>query len=91
MSNYSQEEFEASQNGGDGPASDQLFKLKLSVDIRGAKNFKVAANVFVKFTLQLNKQFHQFKSEQPSAIRPGASETKLSGSFATYEFLANKA
>ena len=57
MSNYSQEEFEASQNGGDGPANDQLFKLKLSVDIRGAKNFKVAANVFVKFTLQLNKQF----------------------------------
>ena len=91
MSNYSQEQFEASQDGGDGPAGDQLYKLKLSVDIRGAKNFKVAANVFVKFTLQLNKQFHQFKSEQPSAIRPGASETKLSGSFATYEFLANKA
>ena len=68
-----------------------MFKLKLSVDIREAKNFKMAANVFVRFTLKLNDKFHQFKSEQPSAIRQGATESKLNGSFATHEFYANKA
>ena len=45
----------------------------------------------MKFSVNLNGQFHQFKSEQASAIRQGASESKMSGSFATYEFFANKA
>ena len=90
MSDYSQEQFENSQDGADAPSSDQAYKLKLSIDVREAKNFKVAANVFVQFSVQLGKHFHQFKSESASAIRQGAAETKLSGSFATYEFLANK-
>ena len=92
MSDYSND-FEGSQNGDNDKsvgADGQLFKLKLSIDIREAKNFKVAANVFVKFTVKLNDKFHQFKSEQPSAIRQGAAESKLNGSFATYEFFANK-
>lgn len=59
--------------------------------MRGVKNFQVAANVFVKFSVKLNGQFHQFKSEQASAVRQGAAECKLNGSFATYEFFANKA
>jgi len=58
MSDYSNEQFEASQDGDNAAASDQMFKLKLSVDVRGAKNFQVAANVFVKFSVQLNGQFH---------------------------------
>jgi hypothetical protein len=86
MSDYSQD-FEDGTNA----ASEQLYRLKLSVDIRSAKNFKVAANVFVKFSLQLQDKFHQFKSEQASLIRQGAAETKLSSSFATYEFFADKA
>ena len=90
MSEYSNDQFEASQDGNAGGA-DATYKLKLSVDVREAKNFKVAANVFVRFSVQLNGQFHQFKSEQTSAIRQGASESKLNGSFATYEFFANKA
>ena len=51
MSDYSQE-FEGSQDGG--AQAEQFYKLKLSVDIRSAKAFKVAANVFVKFSMQLN-------------------------------------
>jgi len=39
MSDYSNEQFEASQDGDNAAASDQMFKLKLSVDVRGAKNF----------------------------------------------------
>ena len=54
MSDYSNEQFEASQDGGNAASSEQSFKLKLSVDVRGAKNFKVAANVFVKFSVNLN-------------------------------------
>lgn len=53
MSDYSQD-FE---DGGVAGA-DQTFRLKLSVDVRSAKNFKVAANVFVKFTVQLLDKFH---------------------------------
>ena len=49
--------------------NDVPYRLKLSVDVRSAKNFKQAGNVFVKFGLQLQDKFHQFKSEQPSAIR----------------------
>ena len=60
------------------------------MDVREAKNFSVSANVFVKFSVQLGGQFHQFKSEQASPIRQGTSESKLTGSFATYEFFANK-
>ena len=62
MSEYSNDQFEASQDGNAGGA-DATYKLKLSVDVREAKNFKVAANVFVRFSVQLNGQFHQFKSE----------------------------
>ena len=58
MSDYSNEQFEASQDGDNTGAANQMYKLKLSVDVRGAKNFKVAANVFVKFSVQLNGQFH---------------------------------
>ena len=87
MSDYSQD-FE---DGAAGVSSDQLYRLKLSIDIRSAKNFKVAANVFVRFTLQLQDKFHQFKSESASPIRQGAAETKLGSSFATYEFFADKA
>ena len=39
MSDYSNEQFEASQDDGNGASGDQTFKLKLSVDVRGAKNF----------------------------------------------------
>jgi len=62
MSDYSNDQFEGSQDGANknGPsgADDQIFKLKLSVDIREAKNFKSAANVFVKFSMKLNEKFH---------------------------------
>lgn len=91
MSDYSNDQFEASQDGANAAGSDATYKLKLSVDVRDAKNFQVAANVFVKFSVQLQDQIHQFKSEQTSAIRQGAAESKLNGSFATYEFFANKA
>ena len=89
MSDYSQD-FEDGKVADD-DSTDQTFRLKLSVDVRSAKNFKVAANVFVKFTVQLQEKFHQFRSEQPSPIRQGGAECKLNGSFATYEFFANKA
>jgi len=31
--------------------ADALFKLKLSVDVREAKNFKVSANIYTKFSV----------------------------------------
>ena len=69
-----------------------IYKLKLSVDVREAKNFKVASNIFVKFALQLaGGQHHQFKSEMATTVPQGAIETRLSGSFASYEFFANRA
>ena len=88
MSEYS-EQFEDGENssGGQGKAT---YRLKLSVDVRSAKDFREAANAFVQFSVKLQDKFHKFKSEQPSAIRQGPSESKLTGSFATYEFLANK-
>ena len=91
MSEYS-ENFDGSQDGNPKPSAspEQLYKLKLSVDIREAKNFKMAANVFVQYSMRLNGKFHQFKSEQSSAIRQGAGESRMEGSFATYDFMANK-
>ena len=83
MSDYSND-FEEANN------ADAPYKLKLSVDVRTAQNFNLSANVFVKFAVQLSDKFHQFRSEQPSAIRQGPSESKLQGSFASYEFFANK-
>ena len=50
MSEYSNDQFEASQDGNAGGA-DATYKLKLSVDVREAKNFQVAANVFVRFSV----------------------------------------
>lgn len=41
-----------------GAGSEAIYKLKLSIDIREAKSFKVAANVFVKFCVQLGDQYH---------------------------------
>ena len=51
----------------------------------------MAANVFVKFGVKLQDKFHQFRSEKPSSIRQGGAECKLNGSFASYDFFANKA
>ena len=45
-------------NTGGASASQAIYKLKLSIDVREAKNFRVAANVFVKFGVQLGDQFH---------------------------------
>ena len=64
MSDYSNDQFEGSQdgannNGGAAGDSNATYKLKLSIDIREAKNFQVAANVFVQFSVKLaNGQFH---------------------------------
>ena len=63
MSDYSNDQFEGSQDGAAGANnagdSNATYKLKLSIDIREAKNFKVAANVFVQFSVKLaNGQFH---------------------------------
>lgn len=68
----------------------QVFRLKLSVDVREAKNFTAAALVLVQISAKLGDQFHQFRSEQASAIRQGAADSKMSGSFASFEFLADK-
>ncbi len=46
MSNYSQDGFEDNGNSNNVSAN-QAYKLKLSIDIREAKNFKMAANAFV--------------------------------------------
>ena len=53
-------------NTGGGAGAEAMYKLKLSIDVREAKSFKVAANVIVKFGVQLAGQYHQFKSEQPT-------------------------
>ena len=45
-------------NTGGGAGSQAIYKLKLSIDVREAKNFRVAANVFVRFGVQLGDQFH---------------------------------
>ena len=94
MSDYENDKF--SEESGEASA-DALYNLKLSVDLRSVKNMKVAANAYVQFSLNLGsgqgskQQFHQFKSDQPTAIGQGTSETKLESSFASYEFQANKA
>ena len=57
MSDYSND-FDGSQDGAKTADADAIYKLKLSVDVRDAKNFSVSANVFVKFSVQLGGQFH---------------------------------
>ena len=65
MSDYENDKFsDDSQDKNNGAASDSLYNLKLSVDLRSVKNMKVSGNAFVKFTLNLgvgkgsNTQFH---------------------------------
>ena len=63
MSDYSNDQFDGSQDGGANQAASAdpaaTYKLKLSIDIREAKNFQVAANAFVQFSVKLaNGQFH---------------------------------
>ncbi len=55
MSDYSQDGFE---ENGQNVSADAAYKLKLSIDIREAKNFKMAANAFIQFSVQLSGQFH---------------------------------
>ena len=49
MSDYSNDFEAGDENAAASP--NQVYKLKLSVDVREAKNFRVAANVFVKFSV----------------------------------------
>jgi len=69
MSNYSDEKFEDETS-----SAGQLFKLKLSVDVHSAKNFRIAANLLIKYKLNLavpgsgstadkNLAYHTFKAE----------------------------
>ena len=94
---YEDEQFESDGSEKNAAPADALFKLKFSVDIRSVKNMKVAGNALVKWQLNLgvgkgaSNQFHQFKSNHSTPVSQGGSETKLEGSYASYEFLANKA
>ena len=49
MSEYSEDKFDdgASSHG------DDVYKLKLSVDLLSVKNFKMSANLMIKYTLNL--------------------------------------
>lgn len=60
------------------------------MDVRAVKNLKVAANVLVSYSLELNDKVHQFKSAEAVPCRAGATETKLEGTYSMYEFLADK-
>jgi chromosome segregation ATPase len=96
MSSYSQDKFSAESSS---DASDLPYQLKLSVDILSVKNLTVSANVFAKFSLNLqasgcrsNKTLvqHIFAAKEPTAVNSGGHDTKLTDSFASFEFVANK-
>lgn len=93
-SNYSSDRFEAA--GDDKPAAGvsdaQTYKLKLSIDLKSVKNFKVAANMVSQFSVNLGESvYHQFKSAQATSVPQNQpAETALHDTFAAYDFLANK-
>ena len=67
---YDDDKFESESGSEKGAAaSNALYNLKFSVDIRSVKNMKVAGNAVAQFSLNLGAgkgskgQFHQFKSD----------------------------
>ncbi len=94
MSEYSEDQFEQSNQSVD---KDQDYKLKLSVDVRSVKNLKLAANLTTHFSIDLSadankSKLMQFKAANSTVVKQSQQqETKLQDSFASYEFVANKA
>jgi hypothetical protein len=78
MSDYSDDKFD---DGGSSNADD-VYKLKLSVDLLSVKNFKMSANLVIKYTLNLqaaaqgsnknNLAFHSFTSKEATPLSAGS-------------------
>lgn len=82
MSDYEKDDFELE----DDPSAKHL--LRLGIDILSVKEMKVSANISIEYVVNLDEA-HAFKSHPPTPVNQGL-EAKISNSFASYEFQANK-
>lgn len=81
---YDEDQFER-----DDSHDEKKHLLKLTIDFLTAKDFKMAANVMISYSIKLLQQTHSFKSGKATPVGVN-SEVKLTQVFASFEFQASK-